>query len=169
MSRKFKISPVESRNLLVPDVSRMIERYVNREIDRIYDLAENIYRVTIPSIMHEELVRKEAMIERIVNVYIEKYGTNFDTFLNKYGDQIRRYGRGIGESSKTYYGILSSIIEPSVLNVYVYAGISKEVQNLLFGFWADLAREEGYLAQGEDVMDLFDKMANEGKQRTLHQ
>ena len=44
MSRKFKITPSETRNLLVPDTARMIERYVNREIDRIYDLAAEIIR-----------------------------------------------------------------------------------------------------------------------------
>lgn len=42
---------------------------------------EEIYEVLIPDLVNEEVVNKEIIIEKFVNVYIENFGLNFTAFL----------------------------------------------------------------------------------------
>ena len=79
-----------AKRRLVPDVSRMIERYVNRDVDRIYELAIKIYQRIIPFMINEEFIDKDLIINKFVNLYIEKFGTNFTEFLERHIKQIRK-------------------------------------------------------------------------------
>ena len=161
MSRKFKITPSESRNLLVPDTARMIERYVNREIDSIYDLAEEIYENTIPFLVNEEIVRKEMIIDRLVNIYIDNFGINFTALLEKYGDQIRRESEDFLSEIEAPQSFLNFILNSA--KKYVsgthHRRLWSNIDVLIYDFWTGLAREEGYLAPDKSLNYLLDQIA----------
>lgn len=164
MSRKFKITPSESRNLLVPDVSRMIERYVNREIDRIYDLAEKIYEVIVPVIMNEELVRKELIIEKYVDIYIENFGLNFGELLEKRKDIIDEFGTAFYDEYNTTDRFLKFTFRK--LCEDDEDEMRRNIDVLIFHFWTNLAQEEGYLPPNTHLSIVFDELENKAGRGT---
>ena len=159
MSRKFKITLSESRNLLVPDISRMVERYVNREVNRIYDLAEQIYRMIIPVIMNQEIARKEFIIEKFVDIYIVTFGINFATLLKKNENEIGEEGVDFPSNYDISDLFLTFIFPLDTIDRGIMSKIRKNINRLIFGFWTYIGRQDGYLKSDENVRDYFDAFA----------
>ena len=161
MSRRFKIAEKDvAKERLVPDVSQMIERYVNQDIDKIYDLVEKIYAAIVPKLINENLVNKKFIIDNLVGIYIDQFGTNFAEFLEKHYNMIKE----IGSKFILEYPIGDKFIDyiipnNSFVDYNQNMNLGYRIRGIVAKFWENMAREEKFLSSNEWLNNLFEDLS----------
>jgi hypothetical protein len=137
-----KVIPKEVPTDIVDLVGEYLYKDIKKEAERLYD---NV----IVNLINPIFVPKKFFIDKIVEVFLEKYGSTFEEYLVKHEDDLKYYGYDALFEGSSYFDIIeppngeiSMVWGPVIVDSLVDTSTSL-VKNLL----EKMAKREGFIGK----------------------
>ncbi len=140
------------------DIIFLIEERAYHDLNRISNLAEDIYETFVKTYINPDILKKETVLPIIVQTLIDYFGHNIDEYLETYQDEFQQSGYSAvrDQFENFYFVLLQRLLGPWVqyhtLNINAY--IAK--YSLLYDDLVRQAEDRNLLEESKILEDFFD-------------